>query len=284
MKIFGVVIAFFAGIFALTIFLGTWYTVDQGDRGVVLRYGAVVDVADAGLHFKLPLIEDVIHISTQQHTRIYENMQAYSKDQQPANIKVSVSYKVDPTQVGELYAQYGSIDNVLTRVLDRKTPEELKNVFGKFNAATAIQDRGKLNLDIENAVKSGVNATSPIIVESVQIEDINFSEAYENSIEQKQLAEVEVQKEQNVLAREEIKARIAVTQASARADSLRAEKQAEADGIRLMKAAEADGIKMKGAALAENPLLVELTKAERWSGTLPTTMIPGSAVPFVNVR
>ena len=30
--------------------------------------------------------------------------------------------------------------------------------------------------------------------------------------------------------------------------------------------------------------LIGLIQAERWNGQLPTTMVPGSAVPFVNVQ
>jgi hypothetical protein len=33
-----------------------------------------------------------------------------------------------------------------------------------------------------------------------------------------------------------------------------------------------------------NPNLVALVPAERWNGVLPTTMVPGSAVPFVSVK
>jgi regulator of protease activity HflC (stomatin/prohibitin superfamily) len=40
----------------LPLLLGSWYTVDQGERGVILRNGAVVGTAEPGLHFKMPLI------------------------------------------------------------------------------------------------------------------------------------------------------------------------------------------------------------------------------------
>jgi hypothetical protein len=35
--------------------------------------------------------------------------------------------------------------------------------------------------------------------------------------------------------------------------------------------------------LRDNPNLVELTAAERWDGHLPTTMVPGSTLPFVTL-
>jgi len=34
----------------------------------------------------------------------------------------------------------------------------------------------------------------------------------------------------------------------------------------------------------DNPGLVTLTTAERWDGKLPTTMIPGNSVPFINAK
>jgi hypothetical protein len=43
-------------------------------------------------------------------------------------------------------------------------------------------------------------------------------------------------------------------------------------------------IKAKGDALAANPNLVALIQAERWNGVLPTTLVPGSTVPFLNVH
>ena len=39
----------------------------------------------------------------------------------------------------------------------------------------------------------------------------------------------------------------------------------------------------RAAALANNPLLVELPEAEKWDGQLPTSMIPGSTVPFLEL-
>jgi len=48
--------------------------------------------------------------------------------------------------------------------------------------------------------------------------------------------------------------------------------------------AEASAIKARAEALAQNQNLIELTKAERWDGKLPTTMIPGSAVPFISAH
>jgi len=276
------VIAVVVGILALIIFGGSFYTIDQGERGVILRYGAVVGTAEPGLGFKLPMIDSVVKISVQSRAKVYDNVSTYSRDQQPANITISVNYRLPADQVDKIYAEYGGEEGIVNRLIDRRLFEQLKNVFGRFNAVTAIQDRAKLNADTEDAIRKII--VGPVVIESVQIENIDFSDAYEQSIENRMLAEVEVQKLQQNAEREKVQAQITVTQANARADAVRAEAEANAAATRLAGDAEADAIRAKGAALRDNPTLISLTAAEKWNGALPSTMVPGSALPFIGVK
>ena len=281
-RILAIAVGLFGGLAILTILLGSWYTIDQGERGVILRNGAIVGTADPGLHFKTPMFDDVAKISVQSQSRSYENVAAYSRDQQPAVMTVSVNYRLPADEVQTIYSEYGGSEGVLVRLLDRKVFEQVKNVFGQFNAVTSIQERGRLNANIQEAVQSSVRG--PILVESVQIENIDFSDAYEASIEQRMLAEVEVQKVRQNAEREKVSAQITVTRAKAEADAVREQAQAEADRTRLRGEAEAAAIRAKGAALRDNPALVDLIQAERWNGALPATMVPGSAVPFLTMK
>jgi len=271
-----------AGLIGLTVLGGSWYTVDQGERGVILRNGAITGTADPGLGFKLPIVDTVVDIDVRNRTNLYENVMAYSRDQQTAGLNVSVNYRVPADQVLNVYENYGSVENLRSRVLDRKVFDQTKNVFVQFNAVTAIQERARLVADVQMAIQNAVQG--PIIIESVQIENIDFSDAYENSIEQRMLAEVEVQKIQQNAEREKVQAEIKVIQAQADADARVAQATAEAKAITLTGNAEAEAINARGRALRDNPSLIELVSAERWNGVLPTTMVPGSAVPFVNVK
>ena len=269
------------GLTALTVLGGSWYTVDEGYRGVTLRNGAVTGTAEPGLGFKLPLIDSVIDISVQSQAQLYENVLAYSRDQQTAGLSLSVNYRFPADQVETIYREYGGEAGVISRLLDRQVLEEVKNIFGKFNASTAIQERERLAAEVQMAIQTAV--IGPIIVESVQIENIDFSDAYEQSIEARMLAEVEVQKVRQNAEREKVTAEITVIQAQAEADAQLARATAEAEATRIRGEAEADAIEAKGAALRDNPSLIDLVQAERWNGALPTTMIPGSTVPFMNV-
>lgn len=281
---FAVGAAVIGAIGVVTVVFGSWYTVPEGYRGVALRNGAVVGTAEPGLGFKMPIIDSVVDMSVQSNVRIYgddELFQAYSRDQQTADIVVSVSYRIPPDRVEEVYSVYGGEAGIVTRLLDRQVNEEFKNVFGQFNAVTAIQDRANLNSRVQAAVQAAVDG--PIIVDGVQIEDISFSPAYEESIEQRMQAEVEVQRVQQNAERERVTAEITVIQAQAQADSQLAIAKAEAEAMILRGEAEAQAIEARGRALRDNPELVALTTAERWNGVLPTTMVPGDAVPFLDV-
>lgn len=269
-------------ILSLIILWGSWYTVDQGERGVILRNGAIVGVAEPGLGFKIPLLTSIERISVQDHAQLYEGLQAYSKDQQTATMRLSVSYQLPAAEVAEIYADYGSAENLVSRLMDRQVPKVLEEVFGQFNAATAIQDRARLGIEVQTAIQAAVHG--PILIKSVQIENIDFSDAYENSIEQRMLAEVDVQKVRQNAEREKVQAEIVVIQAKASADAAVAQAQAQATGTRLAGDAEADAIRAKAKALADNPALINLVQAEKWNGALPTTMIPGGTLPFMQMK
>jgi regulator of protease activity HflC (stomatin/prohibitin superfamily) len=279
--IVGGTVATFVGLAALTVLGGSWYTVGEGYRGVQLRNGAVVGTAEPGLGFKMPVIDSVVDISVQSQARAYENVQTYSKDQQTASLMISVNYRLPADQVETIYGEYGGAEGVVNRLLDRQVPQAVKNVFGRFNAVTAINERGRLVNEVATALMESVKG--PIIIESVQIENIDFDDGYERAIAARMEAEVEVQKVKQNAEREKITAEITVIQAQAAADSKLAEAKAAAEATRIQGEAEASAIKAKAEALKDNAGLIALIQAEKWNGALPTTMIPDSTVPFMDV-
>lgn len=260
--------------------MGSWYTVNETERGVLLRNGALVGVVEPGLSFKIPLIETVKRISVQSNATTYQGLQAYSKDQQTATLNVSVSWHVVPAEVGKVYMQYQDLDGLVSRLISRQVPTQVENVFGQYNAVSAVQNRGKFVADVTKAIRDSV--TGPVVIDGVQVENIDFSDDYERSIALRMKAEVEVKTREQMLATEQVEAQIVVTRAQAEADSKVAQAKADAEATRLRGSAEADAIKAKTLALSSNPMLIELTKAERWDGKLPTTVLPNGTLPFID--
>lgn len=264
----------------LIVLMGSWYTVNETERGVLLRNGALVGVVEPGLSFKIPLIETVKRISVQSNATTYQGLQAYSKDQQTATLNVSVSWHVVPAEVGKVYMQYQDLDGLVSRLISRQVPTQVENVFGQYNAVSAVQNRGKFVADVTKAIRDSV--TGPVVIDGVQVENIDFSDDYERSIALRMKAEVEVKTREQMLATEQVEAQIVVTRAQADADSKVAQAKADAEATRLRGSAEADAIKAKTLALSSNPMLIELTKAERWDGKLPTTVLPNGTLPFID--
>jgi regulator of protease activity HflC (stomatin/prohibitin superfamily) len=260
----------------------SWFTVDETERGVLLRNGAMVGVVEPGLSFKLPFIESVRFISIQSQATQYANLQAYSKDQQTAKLQVSVSWHIPTSDVAKVYTSYKDLDGVRDRLIARQVPTQVENVFGQYNAVSAVQNRGKFVADVTKAIRDSV--VGPVVIDSVQIENIDFSDDYERSIALRMKAEVEVKTREQMLQTEQVQAQIRVTQAQAEADSQLAQAKADAESTRLRGNAEADAIQARAKALASNQNLIELTKAERWNGVLPTTMLPNSTVPFIDAK
>ena len=279
--IVGLIVGGIAFFIALSVVAGSFYTIDQGERGVVLRNGAFVTVAEPGLGYKLPFIDSVVDISVQTRSRVYSSVLTYSRDQQTAELQVSVNYQIPAHSVSEVYEKFGSEDQLIARVLDRYMPQTIKSVFGRYNAVAAVQDRANLNLEALAAMQKAVE-NQPVEVLGLQIENIDFSDQYEKSIEDRMMAEVEVQKIRQNAEREKVNAEIAVIQAQARADAVRAEAMARAEAVRMQGEAEAAAIDAKGKALRDNPALVDLIKAENWDGVLPTTVLPNGTLPFID--
>ncbi len=251
----------------LTLF-GSWYTVDQGERAVVLRLGATVGEDGPGLHFKLPWINTVHKITVQNQNRRYTKLETYSRDQQSAELTVSVTFMAsDPSAV---YSQYGDLEGAVARLIDPRVMSGVKTIFGQYDAVRAIQERAALNNDIAAAITSAI--TGPIQIVSVQVENIDFSDAYEQSVEQRMLAQVEIQKREENLRTTQVEAEITRTKA-----------EGDANAIRLRGEAEGAAIKARGDALRANADLVQLQAVEKWDGKLPTTMVPGAALPFLNL-
>lgn len=262
-----------AALLFITLVFGSWYTVDQGEKAVVLRNGAIIGESEPGLHFKLPLFDSVEHISVQDRNRQYAKIEAYSQDQQPADLTISVSYKItDPKRV---YALYGGEGGLTTRILDTRVPTNVENVFGQYDAINAVQKSTQLNIDLTTAVRKAMG-DAPIQIQAVQIMNKVFSRTYEIAVENRMQAIVQ---QEQALAEKQKR----ITNADAAAYEVNAQADAHAHAVKVTGEAEASAIKARGDALRDNPNLVALTAVEKWKGDLPTTMVPGATLPFINV-
>lgn len=269
-----------AGLIALGLVLGSFYTIEQGERGVLLRFGKVVEVEDSGLHFKIPYVDTVKKMAVRTIKWTLKTA-VYSKDIQGAEVKISLNFHLSPASVGSIYANAGmEYDEklILPQLLSVS-----KDVFGKYNAVSIVQAREELSKEICKALEAKFSPMG-IIIESVQLENIDFSDSYEKSVEERMKAEVEVQKVKQNLEREKINADMLRAKAQGEADAKIAQAEANAKSIELVGRAEAEAIRAKSEAMRANPDYVRMLQAEKWDGRLPQSIVPSSSVPILKLQ
>jgi regulator of protease activity HflC (stomatin/prohibitin superfamily) len=268
-----------AAVVAIVVWM-SYTPVDEGEVGVKLRWGQAVDTLQPGFNIVIPFMETVVFLPTREQTYTFDKpLNTYSKDIQAADNKVSVTYSIDGAKAIEVYSKYGP--NYLASIIIPIINKRFKEVFGRYEAEKIVNQRKELGEEIDEAVRS--NMPPGILIRGVQIENIEFSEKYEEAREQAAEAEAAVNKARQQLAQKKVDAERVVVQATADATARITAARAEADAIRLRGDAEAAALQAKSAALRDNPSYVALTAAEKWDGKLPTTFVPGSTVPFVTI-
>jgi len=75
----------------------SFYTLDETERGVVLRLGEYHDTTGPGLNFKLPLLDEVIPVNTTGVREVEVKERMLTEDENIVEIELSVQYRVsDP--------------------------------------------------------------------------------------------------------------------------------------------------------------------------------------------
>lgn len=174
---------------------------------------------------------------------------------------VTVAYRANPLKVPVLFTTFrrdmdsilaGQIRNTVRDAIVRNASglsvEEIYGVKKAWLIQKAHEDAsaylGKYGIVIEQLTWAG---------------NINLPDSIQKQINDR------VANEQEALAEQ---AKVAT--AKARSDAKIAEAQGTAEALRI-----------EGEALKENSNIATLRAIEKWDGTLPTTMVPGQAVPFI---
>jgi len=281
-KIVSAIICFIVFVIAISIIGGSFYVVDEGERAVILSNSKIISTSTPGIYWKKPFIDDAKIISIRTQTSDFKDVPVYTSDRQTATVTFSINYSALPGEVEQIYRNFGTLDSLASRMILRPAKEQIASVFGTFTADTAIRERTRLNTELTKAISNIGDGL--IKIEAVQIENITFSKTVEEAAEQRAQAEMAVQTKKQELERTKVEAEITVTRAQALADSQLASAKSKAESIRIEGQASADAIKAKSEALHNNPDLIDLTKAERWNGALPSTMMSGNSVPFVSLK
>lgn len=250
----------FVVILTIFILLSSYAVVGAGERGILLTFGAFSgQVLSPGIHFKFPLVQEIVKTSVQTMKIEEEKSEAYSHDLQVVDIHSVINYNIDPATVGTVYQQYGL--EFESKVLTPNMQASVKQTIAKYTAEELLSKRAEVQNQIETALKQSV--PPQFIITKYALVNEAFSPAYEKAIEEKQVAQQNAEKAKNELTKAEIDAQSRVATAKGEAEAIQIQAQA---------------ITSQGGAD-----YVKLQWIKQWNGTLPTTML-GDATPLVNLK
>lgn len=260
---------------ALILFSALWmgvYRIDAGHVGIVKRFGNVIDVVDPGLHFKLPYADTVEEMEVRERA-FSMDLEAASQDPLELPIKVTVNWLVKRSQVKDLYVQFGSLDQFEKRIILPRLNDAVKGITSRYTVNDLLRKR----VEYRDLSKKAFEERMPddVQITGFSIVNIGFPPEYTKAIRDKQVAREQAETEKFVLDRQ----RLTSTQVTQSAEAQRDADKARADGrayeIKVQGEAQAEAIRIMGVALAQNPLVVEYKKVERWAGQFPTTFMGG---------
>jgi regulator of protease activity HflC (stomatin/prohibitin superfamily) len=99
----GLVFFGFVVIVALIIFFGSFFTVDTQQVAIVQRLGKFEKIAQAGINFKLPIIDTVVHRMSLRVEQLIAKIETKTQDNVFVTIPVAIQYRVLPEKVYDAY-------------------------------------------------------------------------------------------------------------------------------------------------------------------------------------
>jgi hypothetical protein len=133
-----------AVIVILIIAAGSWYTVDRTERACSCAMARSSAPRSRAPRLPIPLIDSVEKVSVRDLDLCLGQDELLLYDQQPADLKISVTLQASPRQVSDLYAKFGRLETAVNQVVSPSSITQVKEVvFGRYTAVKAIQSAAR---------------------------------------------------------------------------------------------------------------------------------------------
>jgi regulator of protease activity HflC (stomatin/prohibitin superfamily) len=253
-------------------------TIPTGYTGIVTTFGRVEDITlEAGINAKAPW-QKIIKMDNRNQKAVID-MVCFSSDIQEVSIKYSVNYQINKETASTIYRTIGT-DYYNTVMLPR-IEEAVKSVIARFTAETLIENRTQFSTEIYSVLMNDLSVYNIKII-TASVEDIDFTDAFTNAVEAKQVAaqkklQAEIEQAQKTME-QEAEAQRSVVQANAAAEVsvIQAEANLEITKIQADAAEYAgqkDAAVNNAIAASLTPELLYYYYIKGWDGKLPSTYI-----------
>ena len=218
--------------------------VPAGHKGVTLNMGAVTGaVMNEGINFKIPFVQNAEIIDVRVKKYESKDNSSASKDLQTIKSSIAVNYRVNQDHVADLYQKIGM--SYESTVINPAISECIKSVTSTYTAEELITKRTEVSEEMKKFLQKKLSEKY-ILVDSFNIINFDFTDAFNTAIEEKQIAEQSALKAKYDLERIKTEAEQAVTKAKG----------------------EAEAMKLKNEQISQNIIYLEFI--DKWDGKMPT--------------
>ena len=241
--------------------------IPTGYTAIVTTLGKVENYTlEAGFHFKSPFQKIILMDNREQKTSFFT--QAFSSDIQQVEVTGSINYAINKSTAMTLFKEVGT--DYFNKLINPRMLENTKAVFSKYTAENLVSAREELSSLIRESMSREMSRYGISII-SVSIENIDFTDAFTDAVEAKQVAaqkklQAEIEQEQKTMETQQQAERQKI-EAEAKAEVLKVNADAEAYSTRVKAEAEAEANRKIAESLTES--LIRFTQVNRWNGELP---------------
>ncbi len=218
----------------LALFSSTFYTQDVGEAKVLKDWTGNIIGEDVtpGADFKAPWV-DVVDFDIRNQIAAYvgdgftdyngstpngPQITVQDREGVSADLDIVVIYSINPDSVTEIYSEYLNQENFRARLIEQDIRSVVRNVPAKYNTLELLNGREQASADIKAALEKRWESAG-VIVESVSLQEIRYSEEVKGRFDAAQAARIEVEKAKAELEATQVSAQQKVVQAQAEADA-----------------------------------------------------------------
>ncbi len=274
------------GILGTLLFIGylmTAYQIEEYERGILTRFGRVVEISKPGLHFRMPFVTGLteVRVDAREITNPKHPANTYTVDNQEVNVVYKAIYKLPGDDENLTWIWVNVSDYAFQ--LDSFIVDRMKRELGKVNIDRLAQERDAVAKNILTVLKRDIMDVYRITIIDFQLPNIDYTHSYKAAIEKSAEAKAGIETEKQKLEQAKKQAETVETRAAGEAKAYKLKTDAEAEGYKAIGLAKAAALKAEGEALSANQQLVQYELAKRWVGNYPTYVGGGMPLPFTNV-
>lgn len=178
-------------IVGIVLFFCSFRTIKSGEIGLKTRFGKITETSlKEGINFKVPFIEQIVKVNIKVQ-KAEMDVESSTKDLQIVQTKVAVNYRINADKAPNLYRKVGN--NYADNILNPAIKESIKSAIAKYNAEEITVNRGEVSQSCLKAIQNKVEKYG-IVIEDFNLTDFSFSEEYTKAIEDKQVAQQNLEK------------------------------------------------------------------------------------------